>query len=204
MFTGIIEESGKVQEIRKTKSGVYLIVRAKKTQKESAIGSSLSVEGVCLTVTQKKGRDLSFDVSRNSLKLTTLGALKRGDRVNLERPLKIGSRLGGHFVQGHVDGIGLIETRKKEGRNLLLKIRCQRTILSYLLPRSSIAVDGISLTVTGLNRGHFSLYLVPHTLKVTGLLQKEAGDRVNIEVDLLSKLFPRRKRRNLTRRPATR
>jgi len=192
MFTGIIEESGKVQEIRKTKSGIRLTIRTKKTHGESRIGSSVSVDGVCLTVVQKKGKNLSFDVSRNSLRQSTLGSLRRGDSVNLERPLKIGNRLGGHFVQGHVDGVGVIKRRSKEGKNLIYQIQCPHEILSYLVPRASIAVDGISLTVTNLNRHHFGLYLVPHTLNVTGLARKKVGDRVNIEVDLLTKLLERR------------
>ena len=177
MFTGIIEEAGKVQEIQRTKSGLRLTVRTQKTHRESSISSSLSVEGVCLTVVQKKGRDLSFDVSRNSLRQTTLGGLVRGDSINLERPLKIGSRLGGHFVQGHVDGVGVIQSRRKEGKNLVLQIKCPATILSYLVPRSSIAIDGISLTVTNVGRVCFTLYLVPYTVKVTSLAHKKVGIR---------------------------
>ena len=199
MFTGIVEEAGKIQEIRKTASGICLTVRAKKTCEDCKIGSSLSVEGVCLTIVQKKGRDLSFDVSRNSLRQTTLGHLKKGDSVNLERPLKIGSRLGGHFVQGHVDGVGIITSRRTEGKNLVCNIKCPPAILSYLVSRASIAVDGISLTVTHVNRHWFTLYLVPHTIQVTRLARKKVGDKVNIEVDLLSKLLLRRQGRFPTR-----
>ncbi|MBI4435948.1 MAG: riboflavin synthase [Candidatus Omnitrophica bacterium] len=201
MFTGIVEESGKIQEVRKTASGTHLAVQTKKTHRESGIGSSLSVNGVCLTVVEKRGKILSFDVSKNSLRLTTLGDLKKGDFVNLERPLKLGSRVGGHFVQGHVDGVGIIQNRRKEGKNLIYKIRCRRSILSSLIPRASIAVDGVSLTVTRLHRGGFHIYLIPHTLKVTGLAKKRGGDKVNLEVDLLSKLlhkqgrFPMRNQR---------
>ncbi len=189
MFTGIIEESGKVQEIRKNRSGLRLTVQTGKTYRGSSIGSSLSVDGACLTVVAKKGKNLTFDVSKNTLRLTTLRHLKAKDTVNLERPLKVGSRLGGHFVQGHVDGVGVLVSRKTEGRNLIYRIRCPRAILSYLVPRASIAVDGVSLTVTKVGRGHFEIYLVPHTLKVTGLSGKKAGGQVNLEVDLLSKLF---------------
>ena len=192
MFTGIIEERGTVQEVRKTKSGVRLTVRTKGAFRESAVGSSLSVEGICLTVVTKKGKDLSFDVSQNSLRQTTLGNLRRGDFINLERPLKIGSRVSGHFVQGHVDGAGLIKDRWTEGKNLVYKIKCTPDILSYLVPRASIAIDGISLTVTEVNRHCFTLYLIPHTIQVTTLAKKKVGDQVNIEVDLLSKLLVRR------------
>ncbi len=188
MFTGIIEESGTVQTVRKTPSGIRLAVKTRKTHQGTKPGSSLSVDGVCLTVVQKKGKTLSFDVSRKSLFLTTLGLLKPKARVNLERPLKWGSRVGGHLVQGHVDGVGLIQSRKKEGKNVLLKIRSPRSILNHLIPRGSIAVDGVSLTITHVNRGSFSLYLVPHTLKVTGLKEKGRGDKVNLEADLLVKI----------------
>ena len=196
MFTGIVEESGKIQEIRKRRSGIHLTVQTKKTHRESGVGSSLSVNGVCLTVVEKKGKALTFDVSKNSLRMTTLGDLKKGDPIHLERPLKLGSRVGGHFVQGHVDGVGVIGNRKEEGKNLIYKIRCNRSILSSILPRASIAVDGVSLTVTHVNQGGFHIYLIPHTLKVTGLAKKGVGDKVNLEVDLLSKLLERSIRRH--------
>ena len=189
MFTGIIEERGEIREIRKNRSGARLTLQTKKTHRESRIGSSLSIDGVCLTIVQKKGSVLSFDVSKNTLRMTTLGSLKRGDFVNLERALKIGSRLGGHFVQGHVDGVGILMSRRKEGKNLLLKVKCPRTLSSYLIPRGSIAVDGISLTLADCRQNHFFLYLVPHTLQETTLGEKQVGEKVNLEVDLLSKFL---------------
>ena len=188
MFTGIVEESGTVREIRETTSGLSLTVRTKKTHKESRLGSSICIDGVCLTVVGKRGKDLTFDVSKSTLRLTTLGALRRGNFVNLERPLKIGDRLGGHFVQGHVEGVGTILARRNEGKNVGYKIRCNPSVLSQLFPRGSVAVDGISLTVTHLYRGAFEIYLIPHTLKVTGIAKKKVGDKVNLETDLLAKL----------------
>jgi len=194
MFTGIIEEVGHVQRIQKTSSGICLTLRTQKTYRDSSLGASLSVEGACLTVIQKKGKSLSFDVSKNTLRQTTLGSLKVGDRLNLERPLKVGSRLGGHLVQGHVDGVGQITQRAQEGENVILRIKCPKGMITYLVPRASVAIDGVSLTVTDVFRNAFSLYLVPHTLKVTRLGKKNVGDPVNIEIDLLLKLLKRWRR----------
>ncbi|MFH1858121.1 MAG: riboflavin synthase [Candidatus Omnitrophota bacterium] len=196
MFTGIVEESGKIRGIRKTKSGIRLTVGTKRTNKDFALGSSIAVDGVCLTVIQKKKKDLSFDVSTNTLRYTTLGLRKPGETVNLERPLKFGSRLGGHLVQGHVDGVGIIKSRRKEGKNLIFDIQCSRDLLAYMVLRGSVTVDGVSLTITGLSKKTFGLYLIPHTLRVTGLHKKQAGDKVNIEVDLLMKLLFQRMKRN--------
>jgi riboflavin synthase len=150
------------------------------------LGESVSVNGVCLTVIKHKG-EISFDVSPETLKSTNIGELKVGDKVNLERALKLSDRLGGHLVTGHVDGTGTIREKKLSGEYTFYTFDSSEEILKYIVQKGSIAVDGISLTVVGLDNRSFSVAIIPHTLTATNIGDKGIGDRVNLEVDIIGK-----------------
>ncbi len=187
MFSGIVEEKGVVRRIVRKKNLLTLTIAAQKTLKRTKTGDSIAVEGVCLTVTKKSRDSFCFDLMKETIARTTLGFCAEGYRVNLERALKAGAPLGGHFVQGHVDGIGMI--RKKITRRHYCEYRIEppRDLLVQLVTKGSVSVDGISLTVGDIGRKEFSVYIIPHTLSVTTLGYKEKGDRVNIETDLIAK-----------------
>lgn len=187
MFTGIIEELGTVLEAGFTGEGGRLRISCPGIWKELKQGESVAVNGVCLTVTGTGGGSFTADVSRESLERSTLGDLRRGETVNLERALRLDSRLGGHLVQGHVDGVGRIAEIREEGRGRTLFITAPRGIFAYLVEKGSVAVDGISLTVSGLWGDRFSVAVIPHTLAVTNLGRRRAGDAVNLEVDIIAK-----------------
>jgi len=154
---------------------------------EMQLGDSININGVCLTVVERKGQKISFDLSKETLQKTVLGELKEGDSVNLERPLKLIDRLGGHIVTGHIDGIGVIVEKRREGDYLNLKIRIPETISRYVVQKGSIAIDGISLTVNEYLRDEIQLTLIPYTIEKTTLRDKNVGDRVNVEADILGK-----------------
>ncbi|MCK5138291.1 MAG: riboflavin synthase [Thermodesulfovibrionia bacterium] len=185
MFTGLIEGVGTVSSLKGVKGGLKISVRPH-IDMELRVGDSLAVNGVCLTVVTI-GREIVFEVSPETIRSTNLGELKTNDRLNLERPLKLTDRLGGHIVTGHVDGIGIITDKKKEGEYTLHTFEVSREILNYVVKKGSIAVDGISLTVTGLNNSSFSVAIIPHTLHATNIGDKGIGSRVNIEVDIIGK-----------------
>jgi riboflavin synthase len=185
MFTGLIEGVGTVSSLRGGKGGLKISVRPH-IDMELRVGDSLAVNGVCLTVVTT-GREIAFEVSPETIRSTNLGELKTNDRLNLERPLKLADRLGGHVVTGHVDGIGIITDKKKEGEYTLYTFEVSREILNYVVKKGSIAVDGMSLTVTGLNNSSFSVAIIPHTLHATNIGDKGIGSRVNIEVDIIGK-----------------
>jgi riboflavin synthase len=185
MFTGLIEGVGTVSSLRGGKGGLKISVRPH-INMELRVGDSLAVNGVCLTVVTT-GREIAFEVSPETIRSTNLGELKTNDRLNLERPLKLADRLGGHVVTGHVDGIGIITDKKKEGEYTLYTFEVSREILNYVVKKGSIAVDGMSLTVTGLNNSSFSVAIIPHTLHATNIGDKGIGSRVNIEVDIIGK-----------------
>lgn len=187
MFTGIIEETGIVKDLQKARGLCVLKVRARKALVGTSIGQSVSVNGVCLTVTHKKDGVLWFDMMKETILRTGLKDLRPKDLVNLERPLKWGDRLGGHIVTGHIDGVGKI-TKKKTGKDFLeLECAVNKKLIRYVIPKGSITIDGISLTVGRVKGSMFSVYLIPHTLKVTNLLDKRIGDAVNIETDMVAK-----------------
>jgi riboflavin synthase len=187
MFTGIIEDKGKVLrvEYRGQEKRMTLGFAAHLT--EMQLADSININGVCLTIVEKKGQKISFDLSKETIQKTVLGALKEGDSVNLERALKLTDRLGGHIVTGHIDGIGVIVEKRKEGDFLNMKIRIPETISRYVVQKGSIAIDGISLTVNEYLRDEIQLTLIPYTIEKTTLMDKNVGDRVNVEADILGK-----------------
>ncbi|HLA38088.1 MAG TPA: riboflavin synthase [Candidatus Brocadiales bacterium] len=191
MFTGIIEHVGRVKELRRAGEGGLLVLELGAMTKEVKPGESISVEGVCLTVTGLKGEQASFDVSQETLKRSTLGELRVGQGVNLERSLKVGERMGGHFVQGHVDGTGTIQKKEEHPGQCTMWFTVSKELAENMIEKGSVAVDGISLTVVGVKADGFSVALIPFTLTNTTLGLKRGGDRVNIETDILGKWVKR-------------
>jgi riboflavin synthase len=185
MFTGLIETLGTVTSVHKTASGMKLSVRPV-TGLEFRAGDSVSVNGVCLTATSD-GSDLSFDISPETTGSTNLGELLVKEKVNLERALRLSDRLGGHMVTGHVDAVGTIRDRRESGEYTFFSFEAPDDVLRYIVQKGSVAVDGISLTVTGLAHRSFSVAIIPHTLTATNIGSKRAGNRVNIEVDIIGK-----------------
>lgn len=188
MFTGLIEEKGKVLFARRQGRCVRLDVKSSKVREGAKVGDSICVNGVCLTVAAQKEDILSFDVMPETLASTTLKYLKSGDEVNLERALKIGDRLGGHFVTGHVDTVGMIRSKREKSGDLEFRIGLEAKYFKTLVKKESVAVDGISLTIADIKAGGFSVCLIPHTARETTLGAKHSGDRVNIELDMLLKV----------------
>jgi len=195
MFTGLVETVGSVASVEKTGNGIRLSVRPL-TEFEVHTGDSIAINGVCLTVTKNsKGvsrytpadSGLAFDVSPETMRSTNLGELKAGDQVNLERALKLSDRLGGHIVTGHVDGVGVIKGKNQAGEYTFYTFQSSPEILKYLVKKGSITVDGISLTVVDLDNTSFSVAIIPHTLKATNIGDKSAGNKVNLEVDIIGK-----------------
>jgi riboflavin synthase len=187
MFTGLVEALGEVVERAGTGAGERLVLGESRLAPELAIGESVSVNGACLTVVAHDARTFAFEVSPETLRRTNLGELKPGDRVNLERSLRLGDRLGGHLVQGHVDGVGRIERRLTEGEWVVMWFRCPADLAGQMVSKGSVAVDGISLTVVEAKHDGFSVALIPHTLAQTTLGFKGPGAAVNLETDLLAK-----------------
>jgi len=182
MFTGIVEATGRVRAARKTSKGLRLEVEA---PWRIAPGASVAIGGVCLTALEGKG--LAFDVIPETLKRTTLGGLRPGARINLERALSAGARLDGHIVQGHVDGSGVVESFARKGGEATLSVRVPAALEDQIVPKGSIAVDGVSLTVVDVKDRRFSVALIPTTLRRTTLSRLRKGDRVNLETDVLAK-----------------
>lgn len=191
MFTGIVEEAGTVESIRPTAKSIAVTIRARAIGKGLKLGASVAVNGCCLTVVKltRRGADrlIQFDLLQESWRLTNLQFAKTGSLVNLERPLGVGGELGGHFVTGHVDGLGKIVTWERSGRDHLLDIAAPPEVMRYLIHKGSIAVDGISLTVAGVQKRTFRIWIIPHTYEVTALRDRRVGDAVNLEADLLGK-----------------
>lgn len=187
MFSGIIEELGQLKR-RSLRGQVALFEITAKTVLEGTVsGDSIAVNGVCLTVIEKEKDSLSFEVMQETLDTTNLGTLRVGEKVNLERSLKLGERLSGHFVTGHVDCPGVIRHKAFVRSNLCFQIAIPSTSPAYLVPKGSVAVDGISLTVMNVRGNSFDVYVIPHTLKNTTLGFKGPSDRVNVEFDMLIK-----------------
>ena len=193
MFTGIILELGKVISFEKIAQGAKLKIFSEKLIKDSQIGDSIAVNGVCLTVTEidRTKKVLSFELSYETLKKTILGELKKDSPVNLESALTLNTKLGGHLVSGHVDGVGVIKKIEKTGDYIKIEIEAPQEVLKYCVPKGSIAVDGISLTVVDLFTNSFSVVIIPHTLKMTTLGFKNVGDSVNLEPDIIAKYVER-------------
>jgi riboflavin synthase len=191
MFTGIIEETGIISDIRHDELSVSLVIKAGKVMDDLKTGDSIAVNGVCLTVTSLGKSGFCTDVIPESLHKSNLGKLTRGSRVNLERALPAGGRLGGHIVTGHIDGTGTLVSLVKEGNAFGVRIRTDETLLRYLVEKGSVAVDGISLTVASLEEDGFRVFVIPFTREETILLKKKAGETVNIECDVLGKYVER-------------
>ncbi len=187
MFTGIVEDTGKVSRIEDRGQEKRLILELPPHLTEVQLGDSINVNGVCLTIVQKSEQRIELDLSLETLKKTALRELKEGDRVNLERALRLTDRLGGHIVTGHVDGIGEIGEKREEKDFLFLRIRIPESVSRYIVEKGSIAIDGISLTVNEYQEGEIRLTLIPYTIEKTTLRQKRVGDRVNLEGDILGK-----------------
>ena len=191
MFTGIVKELGIVRGFNRAASVYTLDVASAAVSKDLAVGDSVSVNGVCLTLVSKSGGVLSFDVVEESVRRTALETLKIADKVNLEDSLRCGGPLGGHFVQGHVDCIGKVKKVENSGKEFILTVEIPSEFGHLIVEKGSVAIDGISLTVGEVGRGHFSVYIIPHTLKVTNLGARRAGDKVNIEFDIIGKYLAR-------------
>jgi riboflavin synthase len=191
VFTGIIEEVGTIQEIRFLSQGATLMVSAAGCAPGLKIGESVAVNGVCLTATRIGSDFFLCDVSAETLRISNFKQMKQGSRVNLERSLMIGDRLGGHFVLGHVDGVGRLISKAASGEGWDVSFDYPRELDRYLVYKGSISVNGISLTIASLSKGIFSVAVIPHTFEGTNLNQLITGDLVNLEVDVLGKYFER-------------
>jgi riboflavin synthase len=187
MFTGLIETIGEIKKTAKQGSGLQLTVQSTLPREEITLGESIAVDGACLTVTGFIDKGFTVDVSPETLQRTTLNRKKIGDRVNLERALRLSDRLGGHLVTGHVDGIGSISSLDRKGDFTEIHFAAPENILKYILEKGCVAVDGISLTVNTCSSRDFTVMIIPHTLSRTTLLNKKAGDQVNIENDIIGK-----------------
>jgi len=191
MFTGIIEELGVVRGIRSRSGGMRLSIAGKVVLEEMKIGDSISVNGACLTVVEIDDTIFSADVSRETLDRSTLGRLRIGDRVNLERPMRLSDRLGGHLVSGHVDGVGVIRGIIKKGDTSVFTFEAPPDLSRYLIYKGSVAIDGISLTVNEIDGNRFTVTIIPHTARMTTLGFKKIGDTVNLEADMIGKYVER-------------
>jgi len=191
VFTGIIEELGEVVAVESHGDSAVLVVRASLVAADVPHGASVAVNGVCLTVIGAEGARLSFDVMAETLKRSVIGALRPGERVNLERAVRADGRLDGHIVQGHVDGTGVVVTRTPGDAWDLVRFGLPAELGRYVAEKGSIAVDGVSLTVTGVGDDWFEVGLIPETLRATTLGAKQPGDPVNLEVDVLAKYVAR-------------
>ncbi|MDD5155501.1 MAG: riboflavin synthase [Candidatus Omnitrophica bacterium] len=187
MFSGIIEELGRVKNVSRRGNVTLLQIEADKACLDTGVGESISVNGACLTVVRNENKILSFEAIPETLKTTNLGFLRNQDKVNLERSLKAGDRISGHFVTGHVDCLGVIRNKHYKGANLSFEIAVPGQCMRYVLPKGSISVDGISLTVADKRGATLCVYVIPHTLKNTTLGFKGPSDKVNIEFDILAK-----------------
>jgi riboflavin synthase alpha subunit len=191
VFTGIVRERGRVAAAERSEGGMRLRVEARATAGEAAVGDSVSIDGVCLTVVEAADGALAFDAVPETLGRTALGALVEGDSVNVEPALRAGEPLGGHVVQGHVDGVGRVRSVAREGDGARVWVDTPPDVLRYCVEKGSVAVDGVSLTVAALDDRGFALALVPHTLAVTTLGALAPGGRVNLEADVLAKYVER-------------
>jgi riboflavin synthase len=191
MFSGIVEEAGVVAAMLPGPRSIRLRVRTKTCAPGLEVGHSLAVNGCCLTVVRRVRRrgavEVEFDLLRETWERTNLQSTREGSLVNLERSLRVNDRLGGHFVTGHIDGVGRIKRWERMGKDHVLDIAAPREVQRFIVFKGSVAVDGISLTVAGVRRGGFRVWIIPHTFDVTALRDRQVGDAVNLEADLLGK-----------------
>ena len=187
MFTGIVEDLAVVRNIGLKGNVISLAIESHKAAKDAMIGESIAINGVCLTVVKKEGSIISFELLPETRKHTNLGAVRVGEKLNLERSLKVGDRISGHFVCGHIDCIGTIRSRVRSGGNLCYRIAIPDKFMKFIALKGSVAVDGVSLTVSDRRCGTFSVYIIAHTLQNTTLSYKGPSFKVNIECDMLAK-----------------
>jgi riboflavin synthase len=187
MFTGIIENKGKVLRVEYRGQEERLTLEIPMDLTDLKLGDSININGVCLTVVEKKEQAIGVDLSLETLEKTILGKLKEGDKVNLERALRLTDRLGGHIVTGHIDGIGVILEKRRERDFLGLRVRIPPSISRYVVQKGSIAIDGISLTVNQCQGEEIQITLIPYSIEKTTLIDKKVGDQVNVEADILGK-----------------
>lgn len=187
MFTGLVEEVGTIAAITPVAGGARVAIRAEVVREGLAVGDSVAVDGVCLTVIELHPHGFLVDAVTETLRRTILDQAAAGDHVNLERAVALGARLGGHLVQGHVDGTGVVADAVPEGQSVLLRISAPEPLMRYVVEKGSIAVDGVSLTVAARDADAFTIALIPHTMAVTTLGPERVGGRVNLEVDLVAK-----------------
>jgi riboflavin synthase len=191
MFTGIVQETGTVENVARGAESIELTVRAGASARGLKLGDSVAVNGCCLTAVNISSRGktklLRFDVLQESWRLTNLQFVQPGSTVNLERPLRAGGEFGGHFVTGHVDGVGKIVRCEKSGADHVLEIAAPQKVMRHVIHKGSIAIDGISLTVARVSKKTFRVWIIPHTLEATALRERSVGDAVNLETDMLGK-----------------
>ena len=187
MFTGIVEEIGKIAQITRGSNSAVLTIRASKVLEGTVIGDSIAVNGVCLTVTTMSSGSFTADVMHETLNRSSLASLHSGSRVNLERAMQLGGRLGGHIVSGHIDGTGRIVSIRRDDNAIWYTISTSPQILRYIVEKGSIAIDGISLTVAQVDESGFAISAIPHTVAVTVLADRREGDIVNLENDIIGK-----------------
>jgi riboflavin synthase len=187
MFTGLIEDVGRVASLVLNKQSAVLTVETGLPLREIPLGASIAVNGACLTVVQKAKRTVSFDVSPETLERTSLATIEPGTLLNLERSLRLQDRLGGHLVTGHIDGVGIVHSVEKKGDFTFFSIRIAQRLGSLLVSKGSVSVDGISLTVNRCSAREFSVAIIPFTLQNTNLRARRVGDKVNVETDLIGK-----------------
>jgi len=186
MFTGIVEEIGTVERIVSGRL-MHLVVRAEKVLSETKLGDSINVNGVCLTVVNIDKKHVGFDVMKETQEKSNFKILKAGVGINLERAMSANSRFGGHIVSGHVDGVGILRKKIKGADEFELQIEAEKDLIAFLVDKGSIAIDGVSLTIVEVKKNYFTVALIPHTLKSTTLGFKEETNKVNLEIDMLSK-----------------
>lgn len=187
MFTGLVEGKGQIRDARMSGGDMTISVRPLFDMSDCRTGDSVAVNGVCLTVTESNDGLLMFYASTETTSRTTLGMLKKGSEVNLERALKLSDRLGGHIVSGHVDGVGKIAEKKQVKDSWLIGVEIDRSLSRYTIEKGSIAIEGISLTINHCQSGYFEVNIIPETASTTTLLDKKVGDRINIETDMIAK-----------------
>lgn len=187
LFTGLVETAGTITAIHPDDPGIRLIIQSSLIANDAQVGDSVCVSGCCLTVVQNDDEGLHFQAGEETLRLTTLGRYESGQRINLERSLRVGDRMGGHFVTGHVDGLGTVRSREDNLEWSKFWFDAPRKLLPFIASKGSITVDGVSLTIVDVDDNGFSVALIPHTLTSTTLGQQVLGDRINLETDILAK-----------------
>ena len=191
MFTGIVEELGNISKIKKTDTGKKFTITAKSIMDDLKVGDSVSVNGVCLTVTTYDESSFNLDLVKETLKKSNLGDLKKGNSVNLERAITLSTRLGGHILQGHVETVGVIMDKVPSGDGTTLSVGIDPGFMRYCISKGSIALDGVSLTIASMSENIIKIALIPHTLEMTTLGLKDVGDSLNIETDIIGKYIER-------------